>query len=37
MPVVLCTVVSVCLTVTHFFSGRGALTVTTAAFFAAHS
>ena len=26
----------VCLTVTHFFSGRGALTVTTAAFFAAH-
>ena len=34
----LCSVVSVCvcLTVTHFFSGRGALTVTTAAFFAAH-
>ena len=28
--------VCVCLTVTHFFSGRGALTVTTAAFFAAH-
>ena len=34
----LCSVVSVCvcLTVTHFFSGRGALTFTTAAFFAAH-
>ena len=28
--------VCVCMTVTHFFSGRGALTVTTAAFFAAH-
>ena len=28
--------VCVCLTVTHFFSVRGALTVTTAAFFAAH-
>ena len=29
--------VCVCLTVTHLFSGRGALTVTTAAFFAAHA
>ena len=28
--------VCVCMTVTHFFSVRGALTVTTAAFFAAH-
>ena len=28
--------VCVCLTVTHFFRGRGTLTVTTAAFFAAH-
>ena len=27
----------VCLTVTHFFCGRGALTVITGAFFAAHS
>ena len=28
--------VCVCLTVTHFFNGRSALTVTTAAYFAAH-
>ena len=28
--------VCVCLTVTHLFSGRGALTVTTAAFFPTH-